>query len=221
MEQAMSDKPIDTLIAEYVSGDLSKPAKVLVDAHLELTPESRRFASRLEESVGYSLDMGQMEPIEHHGTMLNAIFDSENNIECDHPFSSVSSSSAAEWMPSALRDFIGMDPDNIPWKMKLPGVRVFKMDEVDGCEVSLLRIKPGFAMPVHTHEGRELTLVLQGAFSDGSGVYASGDVAIADEAVDHKPVAQAGEECICFAVTDAPVRFTGPVARIISSFLPN
>ena len=48
-----------------------------------------------------------------------------------------------------------------------------------------------------------------------TGRYARGDLAIADSALDHQPVADSGEDCICFAVTDAPLRLTGPVGRIV------
>jgi putative transcriptional regulator len=36
--------------------------------------------------------------------------------------------------------------------------------------------------------------------------------------VNHTPVADDDEDCICFAVTDAPLRLTGPVGRIVQSF---
>jgi putative transcriptional regulator len=63
--------------------------------------------------------------------------------------------------------------------------------------------------------------VLRGGFSDVSGHYMRGDIAIADEDVDHKPVADADEDCICFAVTDAPLKLTGPVGKVIQGLFRN
>ncbi len=74
-------------------------------------------------------------------------------------------------------------------------------------------------MPVHTHEGTELTLVLAGAFSDAHGHFLRGDVAEADASVEHQPVADPGEDCLCLAVTDAPLRLTGPFGRLLNPFL--
>jgi putative transcriptional regulator len=74
-------------------------------------------------------------------------------------------------------------------------------------------------MPSHTHEGSEITLVLRGGFSDATGHYRRGDIAIADSEVDHRPRADEDEDCICFAVTDAPLRLTGPVARFVQRLL--
>ena len=46
-----------------------------------------------------------------------------------------------------------------------------------------------------------------------------GDVAEADPSVNHQPVADPGEDCICLAVTDAPLRLTGPFGRLLNPFL--
>ena len=83
----------------------------------------------------------------------------------------------------------------------------------------LMRIKSGTAMPTHTHEGCELTLVLAGGFSDENGHFLRGDVAEADPSVTHQPVADPGEDCLCLAVTDAPLRLTGAFGRLLNPFL--
>jgi putative transcriptional regulator len=74
-------------------------------------------------------------------------------------------------------------------------------------------------MPTHTHDGSELTLVLAGGFSDESGHFVRGDVAEADPSINHQPVADPGEDCLCLAVTDAPIRLTGPFGRLLNPFL--
>ncbi len=73
-------------------------------------------------------------------------------------------------------------------------------------------------MPVHGHRGMELTLVLSGSFSDDHGTFARGDIEEADESIEHQPVANEGEDCICLAVTDAPLRFHG-IAALLQPFL--
>lgn len=75
-------------------------------------------------------------------------------------------------------------------------------------------------MPAHGHGGEEHTLVLCGAFSDHGGHYAAGDVALADAGVTHRPKADPGEDCICLAVTDAPLRFKGPAGPILNLLAP-
>jgi putative transcriptional regulator len=122
-------------------------------------------------------------------------------------------------LPRPVVRYIGRDLPEIRWKTILPGVKEFKIEETERGEAVLYWIKPGRKMPSHTHEGSEFTLVLKGGFEDGNGHYRRGDIAIADQDVDHKPVADEDEDCICFAVTDAPLRLTGPVGRILQKFL--
>ena len=50
-------------------------------------------------------------------------------------------------------------------------------------QVRLLRIPAGKPVPEHGHGGRELTVVLTGAFHDGRTVFGPGDVEEADASV--------------------------------------
>jgi len=74
-------------------------------------------------------------------------------------------------------------------------------------------------VPDHGHRGTELTLVLQGAFRDEVDRFARGDIEIATEELEHTPVAEAGEPCICLAATDAPLRFNSLVPRMLQPLL--
>ncbi|MAQ83943.1 MAG: transcriptional regulator [Maritimibacter sp.] len=81
--------------------------------------------------------------------------------------------------------------------------------------VRLLSIPGGQAVPDHTHGGLELTLVLQGAFADETGRFGAGDLEVANDDLEHKPIAEAGPDCICLAATDAPLRFRALVPRLL------
>jgi putative transcriptional regulator len=85
--------------------------------------------------------------------------------------------------------------------------------------VRLLHIPPGQAVPDHSHNGLELTLVLQGSFSDDTGRFGVGDLEIADQALEHTPIADAGLPCICLAATDAPLRFNSFLPRLLQPLL--
>jgi putative transcriptional regulator len=74
-------------------------------------------------------------------------------------------------------------------------------------------------VPEHTHQGLELTLVLSGAFSDSTGHYAAGDLQEADNEIQHQPRADAGKDCICLAITEAPLLFKRFAARVVQPIL--
>jgi putative transcriptional regulator len=44
-------------------------------------------------------------------------------------------------------------------------------------------------------------------------------VAEADHEVDHRPVADEGEDCLCLVVTDAPLKLTGRLGRLVNPFV--
>ena len=206
---------IDALLARYVAGALPLPARLLVATHLELKPASRRFVEGLEDIAGVSLEHEPAKPVADRTARLDAIFAAPNPLS-----PALARPAHADGIfPRALRDFAGFGPANVPWRTKMPGFKEYDFGEIDGCTLSLFWIKPGRRIPQHTHEGSELSLVLDGAFSDINGHYGRGDISIADETVDHRPVADKERPCIGMAVTDGPLRLTGPLGQRLSDIL--
>lgn len=204
----------DALLARYVAGALPLPAQVLVEAHLELKPDNRSFVGGLEELAGLSLESIEPIALDRHRKIIDRIIGSAPAQTSQPP-----KPSRAGIFPSALRDFVGMEVDEIPWRTKLPGLREYDIGEIDGVHSTLFWIRPGRRIPSHTHTGSELTLVIDGAFSDTRGRYGRGDIAVADETVDHRPTAEADRPCISFAVTDGPLRLTGRLHQRLSDIL--
>ena len=199
-------KPLDALLAAYCVGALDRPTHALVASHLLLNPQNRRFVAALEDLAAGEAARVEPRPLSDRDARLSAIFSSAG------PFSTLPPSSV---LPAPLLRLVGSEINDLKWRKKLPGVREFKISESDRGEASLLWISGGRRVPSHTHEGSEVTLVLQGAFCDVTGRYGRGDIAIAEADLDHRPVTDEGQDCICFAVTDAPLRLTGPVGRIL------
>ena len=82
----------------------------------------------------------------------------------------------------------------------------------------LFQWRAGVRTPSHGHFGFEAMLVLKGGFSDGVDEYRRGDVCVADEEVEHKPIALPGEDCIVYCVREAPVKL-GTVNRMIQMLI--
>lgn len=101
------------------------------------------------------------------------------------------------------------------WKTLGMGVKQDILAEDEFGSVRLLYIPPEQAVPDHGHRGLELTLVLQGSFSDETGRFGVGDVEVADETLEHTPIAGAGEPCICLAATDARLKFNAFMPRLL------
>jgi putative transcriptional regulator len=122
-------------------------------------------------------------------------------------------------LPSPLQDYVGGDLNAIKWRPVGMGVKQAILPTSKQASARLLYIPAGTAMPDHGHNGIEMTMVLQGAFQDDDGYFARGDVELADSDLEHTPVADIHEDCICLAVTDAPLRMKGFVPRIVQRFI--
>jgi putative transcriptional regulator len=205
-----SDRALDALLAGYAAGSLGAPLHTLVAAHLALKPSSRAFVRALEAANGAAVEAEAPVPLRDRDAKLAAVFavtPAPDSIRTEPPGDAV--------LPRPITLFLGRGLEEVRWRRLLPGVKEFKIEETDRGEAVLYWIKPGRKMPSHTHEGSEYTLVLKGGFSDSQGHYRRGDIAIADQDIDHRPRADEDEDCICYAVTDAPLRLTGPIGRVV------
>lgn len=121
--------------------------------------------------------------------------------------------------PGPLQDYVNGDLDSLKWRKVGGGVSQLVLQTSSEASVRLLRIPAGTAVPDHGHRGTELTLVLQGAFTDEHDRFGAGDVEVANEDMHHTPIAEAGMDCICLAATDAPLRFNALVPRLAQRFI--
>ena len=76
---------------------------------------------------------------------------------------------------------------------------------------------PGAKSPDHSHHGREITLVLDGRFSDELGDYKAADFILRDREHQHQPQSDGG--CLCFSLLDKPIKLTGRIARLYNPIL--
>lgn len=196
--------PDDTLDAYHI-GTLPHAFGVVVAAHLSLCDQCRA-RQEAEDMIGGAL-LQQAD-----GAALRA--DARERImaalEAPPPKLPLRASGP---FPSAVMHELGGRPPR--WRMLGGGIRQQILTADREGSLRLLYIPPGKAVPEHGHRGQELTLVLQGSFSDSAGAFHRGDVEVAHDKIDHQPVAGPGEPCICLAATDAPLRFHALIPRLL------
>lgn len=205
--------PREEMLLDYVSGALGEAWSIAIATHLSVCPQCRRVASGLETLAGAVLKELSDEVVEPStlDSVLSRLEEGErrrNRIEVD--------SLEVVCLPKPLRDYTGGDLDSVRWKRLGPVAhQVVVCAESDGTVARLLRIPAGKPVPEHSHGGDEITLVLRGAFEDHLGLYERGDMQSADASITHRPYAVPGEDCICLAVTDAPLQFRSMTARLL------
>lgn len=208
---------VDELLIAHAAGKLPEPVALVVATHLALCPEARARYRRYEALGGLLLDEVEPEPlmIDSWDKML-ARLDAEERTPSPSPLARCGTDAR---LPRPLRDYLPDTLDALRWRNYGTAAEVEIPIRAPGYKTSLIRVRAGRMVPQHTHEGHELTVVLEGAFRDNTGRYGRGDLAIADGSVDHQPVADEGQDCLCLAVTDAPLRLTGRFGRLLNPFI--
>ncbi|MEM7268117.1 MAG: cupin domain-containing protein, partial [Pseudomonadota bacterium] len=169
--------PSQELLASYAAGGTSEGISLAIAAHLTYCPESRERLAEIEAVAGAMLAEADAD----EAPSLDAIMARLDDEEVAAPSPEIE----AGPLPAPVAQAIGMDFDQIPWKFRLPGVHEYEFLNDAGEEVSLLKVRPGAAIPKHTHEAEELTVVFDGELHDGDAVFTKGQLAIADPSVDH------------------------------------
>ncbi|KAA5604557.1 transcriptional regulator [Roseospira marina] len=232
--------PSEALLLAYAAGHVGEGVSLLVATHLTYCPACRAAVAEAEAVGGALLE--EALPVSMNEGALAAVLDrleSGNDgilpartaptAHTPHAHTPARPSTpprgghahqATLDLPAPLRSYVG-DLSGVRWQWMAPGIRQVDVTQRPrGRDTAkILRIAPGRVLPRHGHMGLELTLVLHGSFTDEQGRFTAGDLAELDQDADHQPIADSGEECICLIGTDAPLRFSGFVPRMIAPML--
>ncbi len=215
MEQAQIKHHLnDALLMAYSAGTLPEAFSLTVATHISMCDDCRVRLGAFD-SVGGAL-------IERCGTvdMDATAFESTLAQIAGQPVTREHRvRRRAGVFPAPLQDYVGGDLDAVRWKSIGMGVKQAILPTSKEAMARLLFIPAGSAVPDHGHSGTELTLVLKGAFADEVDHFGRGDIEIATEELEHTPIADIGEDCICLAATDAPLRFRSLLPRLAQPFL--
>lgn len=197
------------LLLDYASGNLAESWSLVVACHLTLCPQCRHELRGIEATAGAMLDEIAPQPVTTGGFAAVAA-----RLGPQEPAAPAAKATAGV-LPRPLQAYLGtaVGIDTIPWRWSGAGLQshALPIARQRGGMVSLLKVAPGAGLPLHTHRGDEMTLILSGGYTDEAGTFQRGDVEIADGGVRHRPVAMLDQPCICLAVTDAPLDFSGPL----------
>jgi putative transcriptional regulator len=204
----------DQLLMAYAAGQLPEAFNLVVATHVSLCDECRaRLGSY--DAVGGAL----LEEADEIALGEDALEAALARIDGLPQATRSEPMKRAGIFPAPLADYVGGDLSAVRWRRVGGGVKQAILPTGKNATARLLYIPAGKAVPDHGHRGTELTLVLQGAFADDNDRFNRGDIEIADEDLEHTPVALAGEDCICLAATDAPLRFRGLIPRLAQPLL--
>jgi putative transcriptional regulator len=208
----------DPFLIDYASGSLSEGWSLAVASHLALCPQCRQRLAVMEGAAGALLEKANSD--DDVDTAWARFRANAITLKAEEVTSLKIEPQVAAVLPEPLRSYLGGDLADLKWRALGRGAYQILIETQDrDTQVRLLRIPAGKPVPEHTHEGRELTLVLAGSFRDGDDVFARGDIEEADGDLLHTPTATEGEDCICLAVTEAPLKFSSWIVRLLQPIL--
>lgn len=214
----------DALLMGYCAGTLPEGFNLVVATHISLCDECRARMYEFDNLGGEVVADTSPEALSDNSLnmtldMIEAGDIAQQASDLLTPPTFAAPKKATDIFPSPLQDYVGGDLNAVKWRKVGGGVQQAILNTDRSATVRLLRIPAGTAVPDHGHRGTELTLVLQGAFHDETDHFKTGDIEVANEDLDHQPVAENGQDCICLAATDAPLRFHSWIPRIAQPFL--
>lgn len=209
-------------LTDYAAGALPEALALPVHSHLHFCASCRRQLRRLEWLGSVLLETTARDD-DSDALLAQTLARLDTPLPADAASAPAAEAPAANWpfpLPAALRKLLPASPEALHWRSLGRSLRVSRLTAgAQAHEVALHHIKAGGKVAAHGHGGQELTVVLQGSFSDDLGLYEAGDFILRDRSNRHAPQAAQNEDCLCLTVVDAPVQFTHPLLRLFNPLL--
>jgi putative transcriptional regulator len=222
MTNSANFHPSLQLLTDFSQGNLSVGMSVALSAHIELCEICREKSNDLESEAAESwMQISEKLKTPDFTNMISAIIE-QSQVTTPAPITKPEDNSVNEMhmlnhsvaLPQILAKAASQ---GLVWKKLAGGINQAQvvLDNKTQCE--FIYMTPGSQVPVHRHQGSEITLVLDGSFSDELGHYKASDFMVRTKDNLHRPTSEEG--CLCFAVLDSPLTFTKGLARLMNPLI--
>ena len=203
----------EKLLMSYAAGILPEAFNLVVATQMSISDEARaRLASY--EAIGGGI-LEETEKVEMSPNSLQDVF---NKIKSAKTKKFNAPKMVEGVFLEPLKKYAGKELDSVKWKNIGRGVKQSILKTDSDASARLLYIPAGTAMPNHSHNGLEMTLVLKGSFHDEKDLFKRGDIEIGDQDLHHNPTASNDGPCICLVASDASLRFKSIIPRLLQPF---
>ena len=216
MSTTITRHPDDANLMSFAAGALPEPLAAAVAAHLQYC---RRCRSELRglRALGGALLADAPEPAPSLTASPWPAPATQAGELAPAQQGAPKSPAAATGLPAIIARHYQLDMASLRWRWLGPGIRHVPLPLSPGVvgDLRLLKIAAGRKMPEHGHGGCEMTLVLDGAYSDETGAFGPGDIQDVDGELEHQPVVDPHLGCICLVASERPARFKGAFSRLL------
>ncbi len=203
------NQSLEELLMGYAAGQLTTQESFLVASLLTVDARAREQVALYEACAGHLLEKEEGSDV--CVSCLEGVFSSIDG-SLSSSFSPVETGffkdPSFQCIPSSLHCLLQdcIDMQRSVWsdfaevsegKMNLH----FVVPCTSSCELFFMRLPPHESAPLHRHDGTEVTLVLEGSYTDALGQHQVGDVVIFN-APDLAHAPQAGDQgCFCLVLS--------------------
>lgn len=209
--------PAEAWLLDYTTGNLPESFETVISAHVGACAHCREAVRMAERIGGELLSTLAGEPVGIDAGSIPRRFETEQT--AGTPTSRAIDAGPGDSFEFFVSNYLKCSSSALPWKRLGKGLQICRLSEEDDVRLWMLKAQPGTVLPTHTHAGSELTLVLKGAYFCGSEIFRAGDIEDADESTEHQPVVTRDGECICLAVTEGKLQFSGWLPRLVQPFV--
>lgn len=206
----------DATLMSCAAGSQPEAIAAVVASHLSLCPRCRAEITRLERIGATLFDALPGERVTREAPVVALRAGEACSPPPEADASAAPSGEPDGDVPAPIRGLVGRSLKDIRWRWLAPGVWDHPLPLSSGArgDLRLVKIAPGKTMPEHGHGGTEMTLVLGGSYTDRFGTFHTGDVADLTDEVEHQPVADPKDGCICLIASEGKARFKSLLARL-------
>jgi putative transcriptional regulator len=213
---SINHHPPEAMLAAFAAGTLDHGQHIAIATHLVSCQQCRRFRRAMEE-VGGAVVEGLEPAVMSSGALEKVVSQLSRSNPTTAKVAPVTVPEAEiPGLPTFLRrySFGG-------WRWVAPSVHVrpIVLPHASDTRVFLLKAGPGTKMLQHAHTGLELTCVLSGAFRQEGAHFGPGDFDFGDDTIDHWPLVEPGEDCICLVAMQGDLELKGLLGRIVQPFV--
>ena len=215
--------PTDNELIEYSSGNIDWALSICISTHLHYCSKCKKRIAELNQLGGHCLSTAKKTSLA--STSFNDTMEKIRAAEKQKVSTSVDIEQAPKapapvaQLPKILQKIINK-PEELQWSKVSPSLKAARLTtEQEKYEVCLHKIKKGGKVIEHDHKGLEVTVVLEGSFSDENGTYNPGDYIVKQPGEKHRPTAALNRDCLCLSIVEAPVKVTGILGAVINPFL--
>ena len=193
------------------AGSMPEAFAAVMASHISVCPQCRNDLAIMEDIGVALLDQLSPTPVVESAPVMTL-----RRLEAETTPDAAQSPLSGD-VPAPIMAAVGRYLDDVEWKRMAPGIAHFQIPLSNAAkgDLRLIRIAPGLSLPEHGHAGSELTLILRGSYRDKTGHYKAGDLADLSDDIEHQPVADPVEGCICLVATAGKLRFKTLMARLM------